>query len=164
MALLDFTSYAEIRAILGVSDDELADATLALELYASSLNAEFDEVDEGIRPKYVAVKEIAAADRTAAEQRFYEVARLFSAYAIAQQLSSSLPLFAPKDIADGKASIGRFADGPYREVIKETRAQYDRLRLRLPAVYNAVTTDTVALPERTYFSVATPDADPVTGS
>ena len=40
MLLSDFCSYAEVRAALGVEEDELEDATLALPVYSNNLELE----------------------------------------------------------------------------------------------------------------------------
>jgi hypothetical protein len=163
LSLLDFTSFSEIRAILGVEADELTDDTLSLDLYAFALRSEFNEVDAAILPRYATLA--AATDpRSDDEQALYEGCRLFAAYAVSCRLASSLPLFSPKDVTDGKAATARFADGPYRVVIAEAKSQYDRLRLQLPALLNKVDATSTAVPQRNYFAVTSPDTDPVVAS
>jgi hypothetical protein len=45
MDLLDYITYDEIRTTVGLSSDELPDATLALELYTNALEIGLDSVD-----------------------------------------------------------------------------------------------------------------------
>lgn len=163
MTLLDFCAYADIRAVLGVEDDELTNDTLALELYLSSLKLEFNETSAGALAQYTTVAALAETARTADQQAFYEGCRLFAMYATANRLASSLPLFAPKDITDGKSATGRFADSPYREAIQETKSQYERLRLKLPGLLAALSATTAQPVARVYFSGSAPSSDPVLG-
>lgn len=161
MALLDFCTYDDIRAVLGVEAEELPDTTLALELYLNALNLEFNETAPDALNQYATVK--ALTTRSGAQQAFYEGCRLFAMYATAKRLASSLPLFAPKDITDGKAATGRFSDSPYRDVIAETAGQYERLRLKLPSLLAALSASTINANPRVYFGSSAPSSDPVTG-
>lgn len=165
MALIDYTSYEEIRATLGVDDEELSDDTLALPLYESYLKLELEDIGNGSAVDQFATIALVAEDaRTKAQQRFFELVRVYSTYAVAVQLATSLPLFSPKDIGDGKASTGRFADGPYREVIKQNKDLYDRLRPKLEQALAAVDNTAAVLSERNFFVVSSPSTDPVVAS
>ena len=162
MSVLDYTTYDEIRAVLGVSTDELEDSTLALGLYLSNLIGELEDIDTSLPGDYAVVA--ALSSRSALQQRFYEGTRLFAAYAVAKQLGSGLPLFGPKDITDGKASTSRFADSPYKETLKAVSAYYERTRGKLESAYadlNAGSKTTVA---RTLFVGGQPSSNPVTGT
>ena len=106
--LTDFASYDEIRAVLGVSDEELEDGTLALPMYLKLLQMEFGDLNADLESKYLDVK--ALTNPTAKEQKLLDVVSVFSAYAIAFHLLTSMPLFAPKQITDGRASTDRIAD------------------------------------------------------
>lgn len=164
MALTTYTAYADIRAVLGVSNEELEDATLALEVYESNLTFEMEDVNASIISEYTTVSAIASGSRTDAQQRFYKAVRLFATYAVAKQLCSSLPLFGPKDVSDGKASQSRFADSPYKETIRRIEAGFDRLRGKLDEAYADLSAGSSVAVERTLFAVSSPDTDPVTGS
>lgn len=165
MPLLDYTTYDDIRAVLGVSTDELEDATLALGVYSTNLTVEFEDVDPEIVSEYGVVAAIVSpAVRTAAQTKFYESTRLFATYAVAKQLGSGLPLFSPKDITDGKASQSRFADSPYRETLKKIDAYYGKMRTRLEEAYAGLSASTATTVVRNLFSVSRPSSDPVTGS
>jgi hypothetical protein len=161
--LTNYTTYNDIRSILGVSDQELSDATLGLEVYKSYLDSELDEVDSTLITEYAAVVAVLEASRTAAQKRFYRTTRLFAVYAVARQLTTALPLFSPKDISDGKASLARFSDSPYREVTKKVTSEYDRLKTALLDAFYGLTSSTATSTARVYFSSAILVPDPVTG-
>lgn len=165
MALIDYTSYDEIRATLGVPEDELEDATLSLPLYENYLRMELDDLGNGDAvEKFATIALVPEPSRTKAQQRLFELIQLYATYAVATQLASSLPLFSPKDISDGKAATGRFADGPYREVIKQNKDIYDRLRPKLEAALAAVDSGAATTVDRTFFVVSSPSTDPVVES
>lgn len=165
MALTDYTTYADVRGVLGVSDDELEDATLALALYSDHLLQEFDDVSTTLASDFATVAAITPeSSRTAVQQRFYRLTRLFAAYAVAKQLGSGLPLFGPKDITDGKATVSRFADSPYRAVLKEVQNKYDELRIKLKEAHAGLSSSATNTVVRSYFSAVGMATDPVTGS
>ena len=162
-ALTEFGTYNDYRAVLGVDSDELEDTTLALELYSSFLEMELAEVSEDVPAEYVTVKAIAELSRTTEQAVFYAATRLFALYAVANQLGTSLPLFSPKDITDGKASISRYADSPYRDTLKNVTKNYDRLKNKLAAAYSTLSSSSNTVPVRNYFAVSSPTYDPVVG-
>ena len=163
MALLTYTTYDDIRAALGVSSDEIEDATLSLALYELNLISEFEDIDLTLESTYATVS--ALSSRTEVQERFLQATRLFSTYAVAYQATTSLPLFSPKDISDGKAVVSRYADSPYKEVIKKVEQLYGKYKARLEAALAANNAGSapsiVPLP---YFTVSVPDSDPVTGT
>lgn len=163
MALVDFTSHDDIRAALGVSVDEIEDATISLPLYENNLAVELDEIDLDLATDYATIN--ALPTKTAVQTRFLTIAQLFATYAVAKQLTTSLPMFSPKEISDGKASMVRFAQNPYKDTIAEVKRQWEANRARLEAAYAALADGTAApatvLP---YLTVSSPDSDPVTGT
>lgn len=164
MALAEFTTFDDIRAVLGVSKDDLGDATLSLAVYEHSLVSELDDIDLVLIADFKTASNKVPADRTAAETRFLRATRLFAPYSVGRQLLSALPLFAPKEHSDGKAHVTRFALDPYKETIKSVREQHERFRARLAAAYAAFKSATApAIPARLYFAKSTPTTDPVTG-
>lgn len=163
MGITNFTTFNDIRAALGVSSDEIEDATLSLDLYELNLTSELEDIGSALASDYSTVAELST--RTAAQERFYQATRLFSAYAVALQATGSLPLFSPKDISDGKATVSRYADSPYKEVIKQVKAMYEKCRLKLEKAY--ATYGSTSAPSRAvlpFFSVASGTRDPVTNS
>lgn len=164
MALLDYTSYDEVRAVLGVSSDELEDATLALGVYSSNLNFELEGVSLQLPASYSAVVAIASGSRTAVQQRLYDATRLFATYAVAKQLGTSLPLFGPKDITDGKSAISRFADSPYKETLKNIEGYYNRTRLNLEDAFAKLNLTEAQVVTRKLLTASSPTSDPVIGT
>ena len=76
-----------------------------------------------------------------------------------------MPLFSPKDVTDGKAAFSRYADSPYKEVIKRVEQLYGKYKARLEAAYAANNAGSApSITPRPYFNVSVPDSDPVTGT
>jgi hypothetical protein len=164
MALTDYTTYVEVRATLGVSDKELTDVTLSLDMYGHALVADLEDIGLNLPTDFATVLGMNEDERTGAQQRFYSAVRLFSPYAVAVQLASSLPLFAPKSLTDGKAGFSRDANSPYKTAIENARQQFDRNRQRLADRYGDFVGGATAAEIRPYFTVVTPAIDPVTGA
>lgn len=164
MQLVDFTSYDDIRAALGVAKAELEDTTLSLVLYANNLASEFDQVDPTLVDVYTALPAVNA--QTAAEKSFARYVNLFATYAVARQLTISLPLFSPKEIGDGKATMTRYALDPYKQTVLGVLGQYDTFRALLITAFKALGTGStaVAVPTRPYFMGVASGSDPVTGN
>lgn len=171
MALVDYTTFDDIRAALGVSSDELEDATLSLAVYEFNLKAELTDVGEDavagsdILADFKTADEVAPDIRTSQQARLVEGLRLFATYVVAKHLTSALPLFSPKEQHDGKASLVRYAQSPYADTIKSVKALYDRFRTQLVTAYTKFKSLTAAAPTaRSYFSVVPSSSDPVTGA
>ena len=162
MLITDYTSYDEIRAALGVSEDDIEDATLALPLYADILAVELEDISLDLPDTYATLKDNPTPSLL--QRRFLQSARLFATYAIAKHLSGSLPLFSPETVTDSKVSVKRFTS-PYKDVIANVGEQYGRFRKRLEEAYAAVSSTTAtARTPKVYFSVSAPSSDPVTGT
>ena len=164
MDLLDYTTPDEVRAALGVSDDELQDATLLLPVYSTNLEAELRDVSVSLLSAFQTVRGIPEVSRTDAQTWFLQVTSLFATYAVAKQLCTSLPMFSPKEITDGKASVVRFSADPYQATIARIEEQYRVNQGRLKAALDAVgtTPGTLTTTARVLFSSAR-GVDPVTG-
>jgi hypothetical protein len=165
MTLIEITSYDDVRAALGVSEDELKDTTLSLDLYAFNLTSELEGISLTLIPTFTQVKAIAAVDRTDVQTRLFQAAKLFATYAVAKQLCTSLPLFAPKEQTDGKASLGRFSSDPYKATIARITADYETAVTRVAAALEGLTPEVPrVITSRPYFSVVAALVDPVTGA
>lgn len=158
--ITDYTTFDDVRAALGVSSDELEDATLGLKLYADYLDGELEDIDLTLPTIYDTLSNEPAP--TAVQKRLVTTCRLFATFAVAKQLLAALPLFATKSQTDGKAAIGRF-DNPYKDTIKQVNEQFDRQRNRLIAALAAVGTTVTDATSLVRMSVVSPDFDPVTG-
>lgn len=159
--LTTYTTNADVRAVLGVSDDDLDDQTLSLALYSDYLDQELEDIALTLPATYAATKAITTP--TDIETRFLKACSLFATFSVAKQLTASLPLFAAKDVTDGKAALGRF-DSPFAGVIKSVNEQYEKQRARLVATLTAMGTTSTASVARVYMAVASPSSDPVTGT
>ena len=157
--LTQFTSYDEIRAVLGVSDEELEDNTLALGMYSTLLEMDLGDISSGLVDQYLAI--YALAIKTPEEQKLLDVVSVFSAYAISKHLLTSLPLFAPKRITDGRAETDRITD-PFEGVREGVNSMYPVLKERIKAILAILGTPTTASTARTFFSVAGLAINPVT--
>lgn len=135
--LVDYTTFDEVRAVLGVSPEELEDSTLIKPIYETLLKIDLEDIDEDLISEYKTVKAVAFASRTAAQQRLHELTRLFSAIAVARQLLVSLPYFAEKRLQDGRAEKERIED-PFEKVRDGVEGQFNALRFRLSAALVAV--------------------------
>ena len=158
-ALTDFASYDEIRAVLGVSDEELEDGTLALPLYLKLLQMDFGDLASTLEAQYLAAK--ALPTPSAAEQKLLDVVSVFSAYAISKHLLTSMPLFAPKRITDGRAETDRVTD-PFEGVREGVNSTYQTLKARVLIALGNTGTPTTAATDRVYFSAAGLTINPVT--
>ena len=119
MALNPFTSADQVRSVLGVSDEEIADTTLDLLVYEQNLKFHLDSVDATARTQFQTVDDIVLAARTATQQKLWEATMLFSTYVVAVQVGKSMSLSTPKSITDGKAAVTRFSDSPFRQLMEE---------------------------------------------
>jgi thymidine phosphorylase len=158
MAITTYTSYAQVRAVLGVSDKELSDATLALEMYDLGLKADLQDIGDNLVTEFAAL-----STPTGDALKFQEAVKLFATYAVAQQLASSLPLFAPKMITDGKAGVTRDANSPYKQATIECRANYQKYRTLLEARYAVFLGASTAITPPPLFTAVTAATDEVTG-
>lgn len=167
MLLTDYTSFDEIRAALGVADDELADTQLNLPMYAEVLQMELEDIHVNLPTIYAATAPLVDAGTiTTDQQRFLQAAHLFATYAVAKHLTTALPLFSPEQVTDGKAMLRRAqTDTPYQKVIDAINREYARFRGRLEQMFAVInSTATPAQVSKSYLSVVTPAADPITGS
>lgn len=167
MILTDYTTYAEIRSTCGLSSDELPDSVLANELYINVLDLALADVElpteePGPGPladRFLVIKAIAEASRTTAQQKLYNLTRLFSTYAVALEVVVSLSMRAPKSVSDSKASLVRFSpESTYELVIDAIRKKLDDLKGMIEGI-NATTVTTLP-----YLNVVNPATDPVTGA
>jgi hypothetical protein len=166
MALVtDYTTYEEIRSALGTNVDELPDATLALAMYAVSLQVELKQIGVALPATFATIKAIAPeTNRSAAQQDVFEAVTMFAPYAVAMQLTG-LPLFSPKEITDGKATVTRYSDSPYKLAIAGCKAEYERWKMYLAEKYKIlVPSDATTNSPPPLFGVAAPVSDPVLGT
>ncbi len=164
MALTPYCENAEVRAALGVNAIELADSVLDLPIYAIGLMRELSKLEPSLPALFSTIHAKSADGRTSGEQSLHDAVKLFSAYAAARQVGVSLASLLPKDVGDGKASISRFADAPYKETLARVESMYLSTRASLGATLKEYS-QTPAAAARTPrpFLAAARGYDPVTG-
>lgn len=130
MALLDYTTYEEVRAVLGVSATELPDLTLSQPQYGTALTLDLRDISVSVPTLYTTISAIPQISRTADQQWYYDLTRLTAAYAIARNLLTSLPLFSVARLTDGRAEFERQKD-IFDDVREAVNAMYNRLMKKL---------------------------------
>jgi hypothetical protein len=124
------TTHDEVRATLGVSDEELENATLDLKVFTDQLELELSDIDPTLPTTLDTITAIAEGSRTAAQAKLFNIANIFCSYAYAKVLLTSLPLFSPKTITDGRAEFERHIN-LMDDVRDGISAGYSALRTRL---------------------------------
>lgn len=164
--LTPFVTNAEVRGVLGVTEEELPDATLNLQHWERQLRFEFAEIGDNLVADFEIVEAIAESSRTAVQARFYDAVLLFAPFAVGKALALGLPLFAPKSVTDGKAAVSRNAESPFEDQINRCKQEYERFRQNLKKRYTAyggTPTDVDSAVPALFLAVA-PASDPVTGT
>jgi hypothetical protein len=156
------TTTDEVRAVLGVSAEELEDITLDLKVFTDQLELELSDIDSTLPALLDLILATPVLSRTAAQTKVFTIANLFSAYAYGRILLTSLPLFSPKRMTDGRAEFERFAD-PFEVVRNGVNAGYVSIRARLQAALTLLSGYTPPAAITPIFTIAAPLAvDPVT--
>ncbi len=140
MALTQYCEFDEVRAALGANALELSDAVLSLPIYEIGLTRELAKISASLPAAFLLLRESAAL--TDAQSLVVNSVRLFSAYAVAKQAGVPLGNMIPKDVSDGKASLSRFSDSPYKDVLERVSAAYAEARADLASAYAALTAQT----------------------
>lgn len=165
MAIDTYTTYSEIRAVCGVSDEELEDVTLGLSVYDIGLKMALTAVGAGIPALFATVSALTKVSRTESQQSFYEAVKLFAPYAVGMQLRSALPMLGPKSISDGKASMSRFSDSPYKATIEGIEQMFESSSTILKSAYLTLAGSSSSVSNVPgLLSVASPTVNRVTGS
>jgi hypothetical protein len=164
MALTDYCDYDEIRSALGVNDEELGDAVLALPIYEIGLVRELNRVSTSLPAAFSTASN--SATPTGSAKDLIDAVRRFAAYSAAREVGVSLPTLMPKDIGDGKATISRFSGQPYTETMASVKAALADARAALESAYAAFAGGNApsALRLGTLFVAGTRQTDTVTGT
>lgn len=146
-----------------MSDDELEDTTLGLEVYSTGVEEDIFDISTTLAATYEAIAAKGEVDRSVKEGRVYKLVRSFSTYSAAKQFGLALPMFSPKSLSDGKASMSRFSGEPYKDVLKGLSEQYDLFRGRLIKALDDLSSSVAVSVDRTVLLRVSPAYDPVTG-
>ena len=162
--LTQYTTFDEVRAVLGVSDEELEDEVLIQPFYERQLILDIEDVDAGIPDAFDTVSAIQYASRTKVQKRFFDLVQLFSAYAIGRTLLTSMPYFAELRVQDGRSEKERVKD-PFAFPRDGVQAGFTAARQSLLAAYAGLTgTPATTRVTRTLLSSVGLATDPVTNT
>jgi hypothetical protein len=167
MALTTYCELDEVRAALGVNDNELSDAVLNLPVYEIGLVRDLNKVSTSLPVAFSTCSNVAEEDRTDPQQALVDATRLFCVYAVAKQVGVSLGSIVPKDIGDGKATLSRFSDSPYKDVLSRIDAMYAAVRgslLESLVLYSGAGSSIKATVPFTVFGKSSRGTDPITGA
>lgn len=139
MALNQYCGLGEVRAALGASPIELPDAVLNLPVYELGLVRELAKISASLPAAFLAVAAVPEDQRGAEQVALFSSAKLFNVYACAKHVGVSLPTMLPKDVGDGKATLSRFADAPYKVTLEAVQLMYDQLKPELEAAFYELT-------------------------
>lgn len=164
MQLTSFTTYNDIRAILGLTAEELPDADLELETYLFDLERGLSEVGDNLLTDYEASLTAYTANTSTAQQSaLYKATRLYSAIHVSLKIAYSLPMRAEKSVTDGKAAVFRFSDTPVEQMIEGLRGLAATASTNLKSKYASFLGATSVNTLPSFMAVVSPSTDPVTG-
>jgi hypothetical protein len=131
MALIAYCELGEIRAALGANEVELPDAVLSLPVYEIGLVRELNKISVSLPAAFSSVVNTPEEVWTESGQALVDATRLFCVYAAARQVGVSLGVMLPKDVGDGKATLSRFSDSPYKDVLDRIEKMYAATKMTL---------------------------------
>lgn len=161
ITVTDYTSYAEIRAVIGVDALELPDATLGLQTFATALYRTLLSITNSSGETLVALFDaINPLDMDVSEEILYYTIKEYATYVVADACCSGLSMFALKSDSDGKAAQSRFSsEATFKDVVKNVQQRLASLTGALDQMLGGTTI--YSIPGLTRVSPAT---DVVTGS
>lgn len=129
--LTEYTTYAEVRSALGVSEEELSDEELGLDIYLLTLEDRLESLSDDLLPTWQDLPEDPDS-HSAEEKKFAGLFKLYSTYAVAFHLLDSAELFGFLKVADGRASTERVPDS-YKNLRINVTGMLGRLQAKLLA-------------------------------
>jgi hypothetical protein len=132
--VLWYTSFDTIRATLGVSAKEsfLTDAQVGGAGAEDALHVALTSISGDLPQTYADIQDIEHNQRTPAQRQLSSRVRAFAPLCVARYVATALPM-AARVISDGKASVSRFSDGPYRDALAALETAYHVARDNLAA-------------------------------
>lgn len=163
MALTNYTTYDQVRALLGVHDKELTDQVLSLPMYNTLLEMELLAVDADLITQYESAR--AAAIPSTLQRRFVDVVSLYATYVVGVQALVSAPYFAEKRMSDGNAEKER-NDDPFAIVASNIANQMPTILARLRTLFlnlvgNEATAEVITRASRSLYRSTGLAVDPV---
>lgn len=157
-----YTTYDEIRAVLGLDSEELTDTELSLEMFENGLSLAISDIK--LPESYtdsldVVFEALPDTNRTVEQQRLYDLTRLFATYQVAYDVAVSLPGRMMKSISDGKSVRTRFSpESVYQSIVKRIQEKLAMAKVALQNIGSATVTGF------DYFYAVPPGVDRVTNS
>ena len=115
--ITDYTTYDDIRAILGASLDEIPDSVISLRSNENALKIallsitgqlSYDTEERTLEDYYEYIKSLSTP--TVEQQKLAMLIENYAAYIVADVLAGSISTLLPKVQADGKSNLTRFSD------------------------------------------------------
>jgi hypothetical protein len=165
MDITYFTTAGEVRTTVGLSTEELPDTTLESEIYANVLQLALRGVSlpttapgtGTLEARFLLIADKDETSRTDTEQELYNLTRIFSTYAVALEVVTSLSTRTPKLESDGKRTITRFSpEATFLTTIDSIKKVLGDIRQKLEGIGETAIT---VLP---LLSVVTPAVNVVT--
>lgn len=145
ITVTDYTSYDEIRTVLGVDSIELTDSTLELQIFATALFRKLLSVTSADENTLVSLySSIDPFNMTEGEEILYYTIKEFATYVVAEVCCQSISMFALKSDSDGKASQSRFSsEATFKDVVKNIRIRLAGLTGELDILLGGTAVSTV---------------------
>lgn len=158
-------SFGDVRALLGVSEEELEDVVLGLRIYELGLLADLARIDAGLIAAFDTASSTAVFSQTAEDKALIAAVQTFATYQVAEAVSRALSHIAPKTITDGKAMTQRQAGDLASAIRAELRLGKSSALAAVKSAYAASTSGASAVLESiVVFLAAKPASDPVLGT
>lgn len=164
MALSDYTTPDEVRAVLGISAREVPDDKVASTVNLTTLLEALRKLSPTLSDDFKTAHD--AAPRSALQTRFTLLVETFCAYTVAVAMVPSLPLSAPMIITDGKTALNRVSN-PFEALLPSLNASLTYFKTNLMAAYAELFPGTIsplAPIKRTMVVDVGIAVDPVTGA
>lgn len=158
----DLCTTASIRSALGVSEREIRDDVLLDPIYSIRLSEALRLFSADLVNDYTTTA--ALGTKTTSQQRFVDVVQAYSAYFVALQCVGAAPMFAPKQITDGKTQVVR-VDDPYKNLRGDLAGALAFFKTSLISAYSALYPGMTVLPTtaRVNVVISPLGTNPVTG-
>lgn len=161
--ITDYTTTDQIRAVLGVSPEEVEDADLTQPVVETLLVEKLDALNPLFLTQRSAVVLIPESSRTSEQKRYLAVFSAYCTYCVADILSGSLSFFTYRSVTDGKAEMSRQVE--LDQVLQGLRANlavlFTRLKAALAALDSTYTPPVSQFP--TFMTSVGLSQNPVTG-
>ncbi len=163
--IITYTTYDDVRAVLGVAIEEIPDNVISLKVYENTLTLALSSVSGALDPDTVVRNLtdhydylIALETPTAIQVKFIQTIEMYATYIVADQLANSISMSAPKTQADGKSVLVRFSsEATFKAVQKAIKNTLGKLSVAIMELLS------VTVATAPHLTVVAPDVDLITG-